>query len=185
MANPTTYDIEVVGVARVIAHLAKLQSGLQEPTKGLENATNYVAKVFRQNYDSEGGLVGGWEDLAEKTQSIRSWQGFEPEHPIMVRYDSLRHIAVTFFETAKAGYRASSTDGYSDQTVEGSLTISGSRATLSIGGGYKILNQFGYPDTNGSGDNPARPYWFINAQVVDEAQHGVVDWIKDEVLSWS
>jgi hypothetical protein len=173
----------VTGLQQAVAKIAQIQRNLAQPKTGLERATHKVAEVFEKNYDSEGGLVGGWPDLAEKTQNMRAWQGFEPEHPIMIRYGSFRAVAVEFFKTAKDGHVFSSTDDYSDQTVTGSLQIAGNKATLQVGGSYKVLNQWGYGNTNGSGDNPARPYWFIDRQSVAAGVEGIRDWIENEVLA--
>jgi len=186
-----TISYQALGVAQALAGIAKIVRGLQNPQSGLEGATHAIAKIFAQNFEGEGSLVGGWDDLSEYTQRIREWQGFDPEKPILFRYGSLRKIAVDFFESARMGEVASHGADFpartwSDQQVTGSLTMhqgnSGSTATLQIQGSYKILNQFGHGNAFGYSDNPARPYWFVNPATGQAARDAIIQWVKDEVI---
>lgn len=177
----------VTGLAEAQARINQIIDRLNEPKEGLERATNQVAGVFAHNYDTEGGLVGGWAQLAEVTNAMREWQGYSAEHPILIRYGALRAVAVEFFQEARAGSAISVGDDYSGQTVSGSLQINRNVATLHIGGSYKVLNQFDYTNIR-TGPNgryqgwEARPYWFVSNEVVAAASKGVRDWVVTEVL---
>jgi hypothetical protein len=182
-------QITSTGIPQWVAYLTKIGQRLQSPQGGLESATHAVAGVFQQNYDSEGGEVGGWADLSEYAQSVRWWQGFQPDHPILVRYGSLRNIAVDFFQSASIGSTRSAggdTEAWSDQEVTGTLEYRKSgddaTATLVLSGSYKILNQTGHPNAFGYSDNPARPFWFVNSASLTAAQSALKKWIEDEVL---
>lgn len=181
------YRIEARGLRENQRALRGIVERLGRPEKGLEEATHRVAGVFKDNYDSEGGLVGGWPELSEYALNIREWQGVPPG-PILVRYGSLRSMAVDFFRTARSGSSDSAGSStpfktWSDQTVSAQLGISGGVATLRLSGGYKLLNQWGHGNWGPMGDVPARPFWFVNDEVVRAARDGVEEWIKDEVLS--
>lgn len=176
------FTIVVKNDKAAAARIDEIARRLKQPKNGLIRATNKVAQKFGENFDSEGGLVGGWPDLAEQTQGMREWQGFSPDHPILIRYGALRAVAVEFFQNAKGSGSVSKGDSYSDEVVKGSLSLRGQTARLYIGGSYKVMNQFGYPDTNGSGVNPPRPFWFVNKHSIAAARDGVKEWIEDEVL---
>lgn len=186
-----TITLTSANLPQAIAKLNLIASRLSSPQKGLERATHGVADIFAKNFDEEGSEVGGWAPLSEYASSVRFWQGLPTDHPILVRYGSLRAMAVAFFQKASIGDSAAAgadtTDfSWSDQEVTGRLDYSGGSAggtaTLVLGGSYKILNQWGYSNTNGSGDLPPRPFWFVNENVRTAARQGVIDWIKDEVL---
>lgn len=172
--------ITATGIREVIANLRKLQDGLEHPKEGLLRSTHAVAGVFAKNYDEQGSAVGGWADLSEQTLAMREWQGFDPG-PIMYRYGALRDMAVAFFQRSTGGSESKG-DSYSDNVTTATLDIEDNKAALSLGGSYKVLNQFGYPNTNGSGENPARPFWFINSDTIVAGRDAMEDWIKDEVL---
>lgn len=172
----------LTGHVPVQKRLSKIAKSLAQPRTGLEKATNKVAGVFEDNYDSEGGHVpGGWPELSELTLAMREYQGY-PDGPILVRYGALRAVAVEFFKDAKAGQAITHGDDYSDNVVAGSLQVSNKVATLHMGGSYKVLNQMGH-DNARWGPNPARPFWFVDRATVAAASEGIRDWIEDEVLA--
>ena len=184
-------NIQVSGLNEAIQWLDRFGEHLENPTMGLEYATHSMADVFARNYDGEGSEVGGWAELSEYTNRIREWQGFDPDHPVLVRSGALRAMAVEFFQTAMAGQTATAGDDFpaktwSDQVVRGHLDIqdsgNGQTAVLSLGGSYKLLNQFGHANAFGYEDNPARPYWFITSASTTAARDGVIKWLQDEVL---
>lgn len=178
--------IQASNVGAVQREIAKIHRQLNSPTDGLERATHKVAGIFKDNYDSEGGLVGGWPELSQYALNIREWQGV-PATPILVRYGALRAIAIDYFLTAKAGSRDSAGGAYpfktwSDQTVSGQLSVSGNQASLMLTGGYKLLNQWGHGNWGPMGDVPARPFWFVGPESIAAAREGVIEWIEKEVL---
>lgn len=178
----TRIVIRVKGEEQAMKRLADIEARLRNPKGGLIRATNKVAEKFGENFDGEGSLVGGWPDLAEQTRNIREWQGFPAEHPILFRYGALRAIAVEFFEEAKRGGSRSKGDNYSNEVVTGRLDINGNVAQMWVGGSYKVMNHYGHPNVAPEGDNPPRPFWFVNRYSVAAAREGVKDWIEDEVL---
>lgn len=177
----TRITIRVRGEAQAQARLNEIVNRLKKPEGGLIKATNKVAEVFAENYDREGSMVGGWPQLAEKTQNLREYYGYPREHPILIRYGALRAVAVEFFEEAKKPGRTSKNDDYSNQTTTGTLSISGDRAELQVSG-WKVSNQYGFSHPNNPTDTPARPFWFIDRNSVAAAREGVKEWIEDEVL---
>lgn len=181
------FRIQATNLTQVRARLDKIIRNLNDPKEGLERATHKVAGIFKENYDNEGSMVGGWPALSDYALNIRQWQGVPPG-PILVRYGALRAIAVEFFQTARAGSSASAGGSYpfktwSDQTVTGQLNVSGPRATLILGGSYKILNQWGHENWGPMSDVPARPFWFVGPQSIAASRDGIVEWIEDEVLA--
>lgn len=176
--------VRVRGRREAERYINRVIGELQEPKGGLVKATNKVAEVFAKNYDSEGSMVGGWPDLAEMTQDIREEQGFPASHPILIRYGSLRAVAVDFFENTRREGKTSKGDNYSDETVTGSLNIRRNVATMQVGGSYKVRNQTGHPGGGWApgGDVPPRPFWFVDRHTVAAARDGLKDWIEDEVL---
>jgi len=50
----------------------------------LQESSDYLLKVIRANFDSEGSLVGGWKPLALATVRGRTNKGYGGEHPILV-----------------------------------------------------------------------------------------------------
>jgi hypothetical protein len=174
--------VQVRGLREVEKKLDDIFDRLQNPGDGLVRATNKVAEVWGKNFDEEGRAVGGWPELAEMTQSIRESQGFPPEHPILIRYGSLRAVAIEFFEEARREGKTSKGDNYSDETVRGSLDIDRNTATLTVGDSWKVANQWGHPNQRGQRPTPARPFWFVDRHSIAAAKEGVMDWIEDEVL---
>lgn len=175
-------QIRVTGLRGVERKLDQIFDRLKEPKEGLIRATNRVAKEWGDNFDSEGGRVGGWPELAEMTRDIREYQGFPPDRPIMLRYGALRAIAVEYFENAKREGRAAKGDNYSDETVKGSLEITRGTATLRVGDSWKVANQWGFTNSATGQQVPARPFWFVDRRAVAAAKEGVMDWLEDEVL---
>lgn len=172
--------IQVIGAHEAMARLNKITHGLEHPKEGLIRSTHKVADIFGKNFDEEGSAVGGWAELSEQTVAMREYQGYPGEHPILFRYGALRGMAVEFFQKT-AGGSSSAGDDYSNNVVQASLEVDDQRAVLSIGGSYKVLNQTGHPNARW-GDNPARPFWFIDTDTIVGARDAMVDWIKDEVL---
>lgn len=164
--------VEVEGLENVLAAFATLREELSNPTIGLVSATNGVAAVWAANYDAEGSMVGGWADLAQKTQDLRQAKGLDPEHPILFRYGTLRGIVIDLFQKPAASSATATSDSGAD--ISGSLTISEGTATLSASG-WPVVNQW----EDAAKNRPARPYWFVNPQVEQAALDGVALWLGD------
>ena len=162
-----------------VAYLAKIKRKLQNRREGLVQATNKVAEVFDRNFTSEGSMVGGWAELAEKTKEIRREQGYGPT-PILIRYGALRAVVTQGFMQANGPGSWARTDDYSDHTTSARLRISRDTAVLEAHG-WKVANQWGHPNRSGR-PVPARAFWFTTRPAMSAAKEGVVRWIATEVL---
>lgn len=143
-----------------------------DPTRSVKR----VAEMWGANYRTEGGQVGGWVALAQRTIEEREKQGFPGEHPILIRQGSLYAMSTLFFMQGQQG-NASAWSTYGGRSVRtsASLDISGGTATLGMSGPLTVHQK-------GNWTPPKRPYWFTNRNVVLAARLGVIEWIKDEVI---
>lgn len=177
----TRITIRTRGIPQAISKLEDIVKRVQEPKNGLVRATNRVAAEWGKNFDAEGQQVGGWPELAEMTQNIREYQGFNADHPILIRYGALRAVAIEFFEQARREGQTSKGDNYSDEVVKGTLSIARNTASLKVGDSWKVANQWGFRTATGS-TTPARPFWYVDRRAIAAAREGVKEWLEDDVL---
>ena len=174
--------VVVTGVPEAMQKLTEVQGKLQNDREtAVLQATNEVAGVWRQNFDREGGMVGGWAELAEKTQNLREYYGYSASHPILFRYGALRGVAVDFFQQARGSGSVSKSDSYSAQDTRGTLELSNGLAKLSAQG-WKVANQYGFTGGRGESPTPPRPFWFVDNNVIAAAGKGVEYWLLHDVL---
>lgn len=164
--------VTVTGMGRAVTALGKLRYALGRPRPGLFRATNKVAELWGVNYDQEGSMVGGWADLAARTQAERAKLGFGAAHPILFRYGALYGVTIDMFAHAQQNAWAVAGDG--DARVGGALTVSNNTATL-YAVGWPIANQ--WEDSR----HPARPYWFVDQRSVAAAKVGVEEWLGEVI----
>lgn len=173
-------EVRVSGMDEALRHVKRVRDRLEnEREDGLSKAVQELAKVFDENFQSEGGKVGGWKPLADATIRRREYYGYPGEHPIMIRYSALRGVVAEDMKPGKPG-RFSRSDNYSGHVTQGSLDIDTDTAILTAKG-WKVSNQYGFKNKYGS-KTPARPFWFTNKHAVRAAKDGVVMWIVDEVV---
>lgn len=150
---------------RAIDRYIKQEAG-KEMTRGAFNA---AGDVFDRNFQSEGKTsgLGKWRGLSDRTQQEREALGFDPAHPILMRYGDLRHVAATSLRDATGSAVFSSTDAQG-ATISVSLNISKT-------GGYARV------DGDKAGLQAARPFWFttnivtrsVRAEAADIMSHGI------------
>src|SRR3990172_4992464 len=83
--------------------LANVQKKVDDREDVVKKITTAVANIWRENFDSEGRMVGGWADLRERTQEERAQMGLNPSNPILYRYGNLRAVAIEFFQGIAGG----------------------------------------------------------------------------------
>jgi len=166
--------------------------GLAEAMRAVDNINKFVesdkgretiavaglrgaAVLFDRNFATEGGEVGGWADLADRTVAEREQLGFGGEHPILVRYGDLRQLTATSLMAASGAGTFSKTDAQG-KSINVSLVTRGGAVNV-VASGEKSINQV--PTRTG---NPARPYWFVNSAVKDAIRKMAVKELADQIV---
>lgn len=195
---PVVIHVQTVRTEDSKAYIERLTENLKnaDPTKAIE----HMASVWGKNFDTEGGSVGGWPPLSPMTQQDRARMGYGPEHPILERTGSLRQATVddllTGDLTEGTKLYMASYEGRGAPTVttfsysrpeEGVavLTVSGPAASNQYRDDSRSVStvQVGKRSTNNfaSGGRPARPYWFVDAEVNWAARTGVSEWVTEMI----
>lgn len=174
---PITVTITGGDTRQQIEYINRVRRRLQDPQGGLIAAANATAGVWEDNFRTSGGEVGGWAELAQSTLDNRARQGM-PSGPILIKYGALKAVVTEGFMEAKGPGSWSKNDPYSPHTTSARLTINKGLATLSARG-WKIANQYGYSNRRYA---PARPFWFVNRNVMAASKKAVEKWIADEVV---
>lgn len=162
--------------AAALLYLHKVQDKLKRPN--LNKAVNRIGAYWQKNFTSEGGMVGGWAGLSERTIANRKQQGYGAG-PTLFRYGSLYRMSSAYFANQKgSGRRSQSTpyDKRAGHTTQASLKLGNGYATLNVAG-PKVYNQ--WPSHNG---RPAREFWPFTPGLRKEARQGVVDWLVEDVI---
>lgn len=170
-------EVRVRGLTEAQAFLQQLEKNLQDKRDlGLIKAVNRIADVWKDNYDSEGGRVGGWAELSDETQRKRERLGFSPAHPILERDSALKTVMVDAFTTSKVtpGYWRRS-DSYGGPDTVSTIDLNDGVATLNAHG-WKVSNQYD------AGSHPPREMWFVDKTVRYAARAGLVDWLINDVI---
>jgi len=155
-------------------YLQRVMERLSDPRNGLIKAANAAAGVWERNFREGGALVGGWKDLAQATVENRVRQGM-PAGPVLIKYGALKYVTTDAFMEANGPSSWSRSDPYSDNVTRGRLDIRKGVAHLSASG-WKTVHQTEGPN------RPARPFWFVDANVMAASKSAVEKWITDEVL---
>lgn len=153
------------GLVELQKRMKGLHADIQKPD--LSYSVRGMARVWEANFQSEGAAVGGWEDLSEFTNKKRIERGYPPEHPILEQTGALRKTVITALLASRQG-RSVSSPGINMTSV-----YHGLRATLTATG-EKAQNQTGGKgSTKRSSPIPARPFWFVDANVQNAAAEGL------------
>ena len=172
------------GLAEAQSYYSKINSRLNdtsERSKGLFKCLNSVGDIFLDNFDTEGGRVGGWAPLADYTVAEREYLGMPGTNPIMFRDGALRDVTALFLSQAKAAGSKSSNDSYSGKDTSAKIGISSAGRVMTIEAhGWKVTNQNAI---SGPGHHPARPFWFVDNNVMYAARSGLVDWLVNDVIA--
>ena len=86
-------------LSRILALTHKKVSNFKEP---LFRSSQLILRDVERNFETEGGLVGGWKPLTESTIKDRIRQGYGGAHPILQRTGSLRRSFYSFVDSKRA-----------------------------------------------------------------------------------
>lgn len=166
-------ELKFTGLDKQVKRLRRFQDVVEDPA--MDPVIRDIAQVWRVNFDTEGGKVGGWRELAEMTQQVRQQRGFNPEHPILEQTGGLRHVAIdSLIRIRSSGSR--NADGASMR-----LTIGKAAATLYIEG-RKVSNQFrARVRGRGGFSRPPRRFWYVDDEVRAAAHRGLRKGILKEM----
>lgn len=161
------------GIDRQLKRLRRVQDVVEDPA--LAPVIRNIAKVWEVNFDTEGGKVGGWRELAEMTQLVRQSRGFNPDHPILEQTGGLRRAAI------EALLNINGDGGRSEDGASMRLAIGHASALLTITG-RKVSNQFRERVRGRRGfSRPPRRFWYVDDEVKAAAHKGLRDGVLDEI----
>lgn len=167
-------EIDVVGLDRLVTKMQKFEKDIQNPD--LSFGVRGMAKVWNDNFASEGGSVGGWRPLSAYTQKKREERGYNPQHPILVQSGALRRAVITTLMGARTA-RSVRADGIAMTSVyhglSAVLNASGPKAENQTGARSDIKGQ----KTGTRSRIPKRPFWYVDAQVEAGAADGIQRWV--------
>lgn len=165
-------EFDIDNLTPVMRRMADFERDIQHPD--LTYSVRQMARVWDQNFTSEGSMVGGWAELSPYTQKVREERGYNGQHPILQQGGSLRKTVITSLLGQRTG-RTIRSKGIAMTSV-----YHGLRAVLNASG-EKAQNQTGgkADKINGKrGRNiPARPFWFVDANVTSAATDGLQRWV--------
>lgn len=80
----------IEGVSELSRTLLETHKKLKSFRWPLWKASRFILADVERNFETEGGLVGGWEPLAPATVAGRIREGYGGEHPILQKTGGLR-----------------------------------------------------------------------------------------------
>lgn len=165
-------DLKFKGIDRQIKRYTKVAETVDNPR--MMPLVRAVGRVWRDNFNSEGRMVGGWRELSEMTRLVRSQRGYNPAHPILKQSGALYHAAI---EAPVNGRRNVSADG-----AHYSLTDGRRKVDLRIEG-TKVTNQFRQRGGTRGGrwSSPPRRFWFVSPEVVKAAKDALFKEIQTQL----
>ncbi len=86
-------------LGRILGITHKKLSNFKKP---LWESAKLILKDVEQQFKSEGGLTGGWEELADSTVAGRLREGFGGEHPILQKTGALKKSFYAYADSKKA-----------------------------------------------------------------------------------
>jgi len=165
---PIRLTVTVKGFDAAVLRILAVDKVVRNSGKDMSIAAlNAMGKVFESNFQSEGSMVGGWEQLADRTVENRMLLGFPGEHPILYRYGDLREWTATGLRRATGSGTFGATDAQG-KSIEVSIKA-GKNGAIVTASGVKSINQ-----NETARGAPARPYWFTTSVVQDAARKGAV-----------
>lgn len=102
MGYPFRIRWTIEGIPELSRILYETQRKVQNFREPLFKSSRLILQDVERNFMTEGGLVGGWEDLAEATVKGRLRAGFGGEHPILQRTGTLRRSFKGYVDSKKA-----------------------------------------------------------------------------------
>lgn len=101
MNNYFRLKFSIEGVPELSRILAVTHEKLSNFKKPLWAASQMILRDVETNFKTEGGLTGGWQQLAESTVKARIRAGYGA-HPILQRTGALRKSFYSFVDEKKA-----------------------------------------------------------------------------------
>lgn len=92
----------IEGVPELSRVLLMTHQKVSDFKKPLFKASQLILKDVERNFETEGGLVGGWSPLAESTVKGRLRQGYGGSHPILQRTGALKKSFYSYTDSKKA-----------------------------------------------------------------------------------
>ncbi len=167
-------DYKVEGLQQVRRKIDAIHSDIQKPD--LTFGVRAMARVWDQSFRAEGSAVGGWQELSQYTQKKRAERGYNPEHPILQQTGRLYATTIKTLVNAR-GARTARADGIAMTSIYHGLTAtlnaSGAKADNQTGGKSDVKDRRG----RSGRPVPARPFWFVNADVSSAAAAGIDRWV--------
>jgi hypothetical protein len=121
-----------------------------------------ASTVFAKNFRSEGSMVGGWDQLKARTVKEREEMGLGGTGPILHRYEDLRMLTTTQLGAVRGAATFAKTD-FEGGSIR--VEVEPKRGSVNVtASGSKAVHQVG------RGNMAARPYWFVNGDVLDAAR---------------
>ena len=177
---PLTVRVSVTGWEAWADYLDRVDDRLNNDRhKGLFTAVNRIGDLYLANFDSEGGMVGGWKDLKEYTNIVREQQGFPAEHPILRRDGALRDAMAIFLQKVRRTALLTTRDSYSQNETAVMANTFGDSTVVIEAKGWKVSNQY---DTGGKYGHPARMMWWVDKRTIFAAKSGITEWLANDVL---
>jgi len=154
-------EVKVTGLTQEINRITKVRDAVFNPD--IDNGVRKVATVWDRNFITEGSQVGGWRQLAPMTQRVRRERGYGPKHPILKQSGALRRAVAG---ELRYGPRSAAGPGIQQTYFKARL-----RAVVTARG-KKAENQYRVR-RRGRRSTPARPFWFVNAEVEQAFATGI------------
>lgn len=152
------------GLLTQIRKLARLQESLNKDID-VSPAIRGMAKEWQRNFDSEGGMVGGWKKLSPSTLRLRKKRGYGPG-PILVQSGGLRRAAIEYPLSFSKKTMTRTVPGSGHTWAGGPTTInirtSPNRAKMVLSGD-KVKNNTG--SKSKKKPLPKRPFWYVDMNV--------------------
>lgn len=172
---PVTITMKVTGMTEALMQVGKIEAYL-ESDRGREDIAfaglRGAAVLFDRNFATEGGEVGGWADLSDRTIEERMYLGFGAG-PILIRHGDLRELTATSLMTASGAGTFTKTDSQG-KSIQVQLKAERGAANV-VATGEKSWNQVR------TATAPARPYWFINSGVEAAIRKMAVEEIVERI----
>ena len=102
MGYPFRLKWRIEGVSELSRILYETQRKVSDFKEPLFKSSRLILQDVERNFVTEGGLVGGWQSLAEATVKGRLRAGFGGEHPILQRTGTLRRSFKGYVDSRKA-----------------------------------------------------------------------------------
>jgi hypothetical protein len=156
---------------KLFRNLNTMEEKLKDRTDPLQKIKKRQVKRWDANFNSQGGLYGAWEPLAEDFTVSRRSKPRSNRRPLYETGALYRHF----------GYLNNRGEVTND-AIYWNMGQGGS-----TDGTYAIFHHFGYENRGlggGLSPVPARVLWAINADDRDAAEEIMFKWVDDIIDRW-